>query len=580
MSEERDLALEQRDDDGESLAERAASGPGQPPPDAELASWAPSLLPARTGRAAVPPAGDREVHLPATTVGRPAYARHNWVPIGPRNVAGRMRAIVCGEDPTGADPQLWFAGSAGGGVWRSTDGGRRWEPLPGWHRQTSLCVAAMAVAPSDRRFIYAATGESRPASFIGMRGVGVVVSSDGGQTWTNHAVGSGQNPAHVGGFDAVAVHPTTPTHAWAVGLDGAFRTLDGGRTWERISPDHHTDAVFTAAGALFLVRGRGGGAEGAVLRLDDPGNAAAATVTAALAHPDARSVVVPARGLRVAWPSGGKLAISPGTAARAYVRMIDEEGRHAGVYRTTNATAARGRDLTWTRLPEHPDWPSEGQGMYCLCIAVATSGGHDTVVTGMVLLHAATNAEGAAAGVRFRRVMHWGLHSDGLGAHHADNHQLTVAGDPAFVWLANDGGIARAPLASLASTVEPAGRRPLGRGAPVWERRDDGISGAQAYDLEQSPHTSTALAIGLQDNGTYLRSGGLSWRPVFGADGGFAAFDPDDPYRLEISFYAGMLSLQYPSLLDRHFPDDARGAEPAVGRRLASGLTDDPPLAK
>ncbi|WP_380168400.1 hypothetical protein [Jannaschia sp. R86511] len=578
MSEERDLALGQRDEDGEDLAARASSGPGQPPPDAELASWAPSLLPARTGRAAVPPAGDREVHRPATTVGRPASARHNWVPIGPRNVAGRMRAIVCGEDPAGADPQLWFAGSAGGGVWRSTDGGRRWEPLPGWHRQRSLCVAAMAVAPSDRRFVYAATGESRPGSFIGMRGVGVVVSEDGGRTWTNHAVGAGQNPVHVGGFDAVAVHPTTPTHAWAVGLDGAFRTLDGGRTWDRISPAHHTDAVFTPAGALFLVPGRGGGAEGAVLRLDDPGNPSAATVTAALSHPDARSVVLAARGLRRAWPSGGKLAISPGSPARAYVRLVDEEGRHAGVFRSLDATAARGRDLTWTRLPEHADWPAEGQGMYCLCIAVASTGGHDTVVTGMVLLHAATDAEGPAAGVRFHRVMHWGLHSEGLRAHHADNHHLTVAGNPGFVWLANDGGIARAPVASLAATVEPDGTRPLGRGAPVWERRDAGISGAQAYDLEQSPHSSTALAVGLQDHGTYLRSGGLSWRPVFGGDGGFAAFDPDDPYRLEIGFYAGMFSLQYPGLLDAHFPDDARGAEPAVGRLLAAGLADDPPF--
>ncbi|WP_329476628.1 hypothetical protein OG555_33845 [Kribbella sp. NBC_01484] len=117
-----------------------------------------------------------------------ARARHNWVPVGPRNVAGRMRAIVCG-DPANPDPQVWFAASAGGGVWRTRDAGRHWEPLPDWHDRRCLVVGAMAVAPTDPTRIYAATGEASPAGSNTLRGFGVFVSTNGGDTWDNFGAG-------------------------------------------------------------------------------------------------------------------------------------------------------------------------------------------------------------------------------------------------------------------------------------------------------------------------------------------------------------------------------------------------------
>src|SRR5262245_53850955 len=54
-------------------------------------------------------------------------AADGWTPIGPRNVGGAVRTLA--QDPTPANAHIWYAGSAGGGLWRSTDDGNTWDPL-------------------------------------------------------------------------------------------------------------------------------------------------------------------------------------------------------------------------------------------------------------------------------------------------------------------------------------------------------------------------------------------------------------------------------------------------------------------
>jgi len=563
--------LPTEDEGPDELLGRATSSPASVPMDPEMIAELPVARLGLPGRSAVPPAGPRALRRPATTAGDEPRSRHNWVPIGPRNVAGRMRAIVC-ADPASADPQRWFAGSAGGGLWRTTNGGRRWELIPAWRDLRSLAVGALAIAPSDGQRLYAATGEATPASSNAVRGFGVFVSSDGGASWDNRGGGSANPPAEAG-FDAVAVAPADRDHCWAVGPDGAFRTLDGGASWHLFAAGtHFTDVAFAGA-RLWLVRGRSTGGEGAVIRLDAPGDAVA-SVDAALVAATSRSTVVPPRAARAAWPVGGKIAIA--SATMAYLRLVDEDDRHIGLFRSQNIGAATGSAVTWTRLAEHPDFASDGQGTYGLCLAVdPTAPGR--VVTGMVLLHAATNADGPANAVSWRRVMSWPLHGKGLRGHHADQHHLAIAGTPAQVWVANDGGIARSVDAFTANQDAPFDR-PVDPGVARWERRDLGIQGAQPYDLAQNPLIGTVLASGLQDHGTYLRSGGQTWRPIFGADGASCAFDPDDPYRLDISYYRGLLALQFPALLDTHFPDQARDLAETGQRHLQDGLSDDAPF--
>ena len=76
-----------------------------------------------------------------------------------------------------------------------------------------------------------------------------------------------------------------------------------------------------------------------------------------------------------------------------------------------------------------------------------------------------------------------------------------------------------------------------------------------------------------------LRPGGLTWQRIFVADGGHAVFDPDDPYRMHISYFAGLVALQFPALLDRVVPGFAdRRAERSRSASSISTLTDGSPF--
>ena len=112
----------------------------------------------------------------------------NFVERGPGNVAGRTRAFLI--DPDDASGQTWFAGSASGGIWKTSDGGDNWE----WISSDipNLGTNTLAMAPSNSMVIYAGTGEH----FVDeIDGSGLFKSSDKGATWTQVA-----NPADYNDF--------------------------------------------------------------------------------------------------------------------------------------------------------------------------------------------------------------------------------------------------------------------------------------------------------------------------------------------------------------------------------------------
>src|SRR5262249_21828921 len=110
-----------------------------------------------------------------------------WIPKGPAPilggqdpggdpVSGRIAAIAA--HPT--DPNTIYIAAAGGGVWKTTDGGTSWIPLT--DSQHTLFMGAIALAPSDPNIIYAGTGEATNSS-LSFYGRGVLKSTDGGATW-------------------------------------------------------------------------------------------------------------------------------------------------------------------------------------------------------------------------------------------------------------------------------------------------------------------------------------------------------------------------------------------------------------
>ncbi|MSV27543.1 MAG: hypothetical protein EXQ52_02190 [Bryobacterales bacterium] len=158
----------------------------------------------------------------------PLAASRQWESMGPSNVGGRLTSVVV--HPT--NPDAIWVGSAGGGVWRSKDGGVTWSGL--WHKQESLNVGSLAIDARSPNVLYCGTGEAN-LSADSYPGAGIYRSTDSGDSWTLWApVKQYGLPGRIG---TIAVDPFDSLHIRAGGVShsdtgssGMFVTTDGGVT--------------------------------------------------------------------------------------------------------------------------------------------------------------------------------------------------------------------------------------------------------------------------------------------------------------------------------------------------------------
>jgi photosystem II stability/assembly factor-like uncharacterized protein len=149
--------------------------------------------------------------------------------VGPK--VGNRIAAVAG---VAGDPSVYYAGAASGGVWKSVDGGNRWEPV--FDKQPAAAIGALAVAPSEPATVWAGTGEAWVIRDSDVMGNGIYKSLDAGKTWTNMGL------PESGRIGRIVIHPSNPDIVFACVLGrvtgpqqerGVFRTTDGGQHWER-----------------------------------------------------------------------------------------------------------------------------------------------------------------------------------------------------------------------------------------------------------------------------------------------------------------------------------------------------------
>lgn len=159
----------------------------------------------------------------------PSLPDLHWRMIGPFR-GGRTRAAAGVPD----QPNVFYIGQVDGGVWKSTDYGRTWNPI--FDGQDTQSIGAIAVAPSNSKILYVASGEGlhRPDLSVGD---GIYRSDDAGKTWTHLGLREGQQ------IPAIAVDPANPNRIFAAVLGhpygpneerGIFRSDDGGKTWQKI----------------------------------------------------------------------------------------------------------------------------------------------------------------------------------------------------------------------------------------------------------------------------------------------------------------------------------------------------------
>jgi photosystem II stability/assembly factor-like uncharacterized protein len=141
-------------------------------------------------------------------------------------------------------PNVFFVGVNNGGVWKTDDFGRTWNPI--FDDAPTGSVGDVAVSPSHPDVIYVGTGEGLHRPDLGV-GDGIFKSTDGGESWRHMGL------ADVQQVGRIIVHPADPDIVFVAGLGhpygsngerGVFRTTDGGESWERVLYlNHNTGAI-------------------------------------------------------------------------------------------------------------------------------------------------------------------------------------------------------------------------------------------------------------------------------------------------------------------------------------------------
>jgi photosystem II stability/assembly factor-like uncharacterized protein len=163
------------------------------------------------------------------TVSPGLYSGLRWRMIGPFR-GGRVNAVsgVPGQ------PNTFYFGAVGGGVWKSFNAGRTWSPI--FDGQPIASIGAIALAPSNPNVIYVGSGEADMRSQISF-GNGVYRSADAGKSWRHVGL---DNTRQIG---RVLVDPHDPDtvfvaalgHAYGASPDrGIYRSRDGGATWQKV----------------------------------------------------------------------------------------------------------------------------------------------------------------------------------------------------------------------------------------------------------------------------------------------------------------------------------------------------------
>lgn len=164
------------------------------------------------------------VNVTSATLGM-MEARH----IGPAVMGGRITDI----DGVPTEARTMYISTAGGGIWKTNNGGASFLPIFDKYPQS---IGALAIDPKNPNIIYVGTGESNMRNSVSV-GFGMYKSTDAGENWTKIGLDSTEH------ISKVVIHPTNssiifaaaPGHLWNDNKDrGLYKSSDEGKTWEKI----------------------------------------------------------------------------------------------------------------------------------------------------------------------------------------------------------------------------------------------------------------------------------------------------------------------------------------------------------
>lgn len=465
-----------------------------------------------------------------------------WRSLGPGNIGGRTRALII--DPV--EPRIMYAAGVSGGIWKSLSGGGQWEPIG--DNLTNVAVNSLAQSAFDRNVIYAGTGEGYlreevRGTALPLRGDGIFVTRDAGETWTRLA-STATSDFHWVNDLAVSAHD--PRRLYAATRTGVWRSLDEGASWQRVLP------VTVKGGCLDLAARPGTAGDYLFVSCGTFEQATVYRNVDAAAGSEWQAV------LSEPYMGRTTLAIAPSDPTIVYALSASNEpgaSRHQAMLAVWRSDAdgdagswnAQVRNTSTTDplaplmltnlytvekdvclgIESHPTT----MGWYCNVIAVDPVNPDRVWVGGVDLFR---SDDGGRS---------WGLASywwSDPGEEppfvHADQHVILFhpqydGASNTRVYFANDGGIFR--------TDSPNQFVPKGRDAICRERfsqvRFDALN--NNYGVTQFYHGAVfpdgrGVIGGTQDNGSilsWLENGTEAWERVTGGDGAYVAVSQKNP---------------------------------------------------
>ncbi len=438
------------------------------------------------------------IAMAGTVSGRPeekpkdVFAHLKFRNLGPAIAGGRVTAVA----GIPGNPQVYYVGAAGGGVFKTTDGGLNWKPI--FNHEATSSIGAIAVAASNPNLVWVGTGEANIRNDV-IPGAGVYLSTDAGKTWRSMGL------KNVGQIGRIVIDPHDPNHVvvaalgqeWTPGPDrGVFVTLDGGKTWQKtLYVNDHTGAIDVAmepdnGQVLFAATWQAlrrpwilhdGGPGSGIWRSTDGGETW--------------------KRLRKGLPTGNigriGLAIAPSDPERVYALLEAPIGK--GTLFVTNDLGDH-----WHEVSDNHAY--NVRGFYFSTLDVAPDDPDRLYFLGLQLLESDDGGKTA-------RVIDASVHVD----HHAmwidpTNPKRMIQGNDGGAFLSLDGG-------------------------KTW-RFLDGMAIEQDYMVSADTRTPYDLCAGLQDNNGWCGPSstlsdtvisGQDWFSVVGGDGEYVVPAPSDP---------------------------------------------------
>ncbi|MCO5251296.1 MAG: T9SS type A sorting domain-containing protein [Candidatus Kapabacteria bacterium] len=432
-----------------------------------------------------------------------------WREEGPKEVpenllsyqsSGIGRLNVIRMHPTNSN--IIFAGSASGGIWKSTDKGGTWELLQ-FSDVLSLGISDIAISNQNPDLIYAATGDDNGHFQSRTYSIGVLKSTDGGKSWLS--VGLDYEIPQRVLASRILIHPEDDNIVLVGGSNGIFKTIDGGNEWVRVYS------------ARFVKRME--------FKPDDPSIVYAATSGFYSSFSEAEFYKSTDGGdtweyiRRFNGSVRLEIGVTPHDANYVYLLGANSSsGSLHGIFRSTDAGS------TFELMANSPNILSinvkgegnTGQGFYDLALAVSPVDKDQLYVGG---IHIWKSMNG---GKNWEILNHWtGAH--GLPFVHADQHDLVINPLNLDLYSANDGGL----YISSNNGV-------------TWKDISTGLGITQLWSIDVSQSEPGYIALGTQDNGSHILKNGR-WYHVNGGDGMVPIIDSENPQYLYTSMQNGSI---------------------------------------